>query len=488
MDNSSSVKLTGTLPSVPLATKAYRGLDVKTLKDWGICGPDAKGHYYFPRYINGEQVNFKVNQPEIVKQKYTYSLSGFKQTDYDLWGMHVPAKSTKAVTLVFGMWDAPSLSQILGGYSVYAIDSDSVSVQQIERNFEKLNQFEKIKILPDNDDAGRKIDLQKIATIFPGKVEVVEVPLDFPKDANEALTKGKSAELIKRWWASTPVKLKAFCDLNDLKERIFNPEAIKYYSYPWEGLNRTCWGWKLSHSDLFIAGSSIGKSLILGGLSKHILDTTDFNQAVFFLEDSEEEAGIRYMSLASGIPLHKPDEEYSLAEKEEAWDSTLGTKKIFLFDQKEYGKLGADDIINLIEMAVRVNNCKVIILDHISYIMSSNANQNTLALTDEFLTSLKQITTRLGVYIGTCCHLRKNQSGKAWEEGAVPTMEDARGTGAIYQLANNIFSLARNKHAEDEDVKNTTHLFVNKCRASGYSGAGVDLRFSMRPFKLTEVE
>jgi twinkle protein len=488
MDNSSSVKLTGTLPSVPLATKAYRGLDVKTLKDWGICGPDAKGHYYFPLYINGKLVNFKVNQPEIEKQKYIYHAPGFKQKDYDLWGMHVPPKSTKAVTIVFGMWDAPSLSQMLGGYPVYAVPSDSVAVDAIQHNFEKLNQFEKIKILPDNDDAGRKVDLQRIATIFPGKVEVIELPTDFPKDANEALTKGKSGELIKRWWASQPVKLKAFCNLDELHDSIFSRKSIEYKSYPWEAINKVCWGWKYSHLDVYLAGSSIGKSLFLSQLSHHILNTTTDHQAVFFLEDSEEEATLRYMALNSGIPFHKPTEEYSPTDKEEAWKNTLGSNRIHLFDQKEYGRLTSKDILSLIELSVRVYGTKVIILDHISYIMSGTASDNTLALTDEFLTNLKQLTTRLDCYIATCCHLRKSNGSKTWEEGAVPTMEDARGTGAIYQLANNLFSFSRNKMSEDEEEKNTTLLHVNKCRSSGWSGLGTKLRFNLRPFGLTEVE
>jgi len=486
-DNPSTTGLdTSSLPSV--CSIPHRSLDVKTLKDWQIRGPDSKGHYYFPLYINGEQANFKVNQPEVVKQKYTYHKSGFKQTDYDLWGMHVPPKSFKACTIVFGMWDAPSLSQMLGGYPVYAVPSDSVAIEAIQKNFEKLNQFETIKILPDNDDAGKKIDLQRIATIFPGKVEVVELPNDFPKDANEALTSGKSGELVKRWWNSQPVKLKAFCDPDDLYKSIFDKEPITYHTYPWDGINKACWGWKLSHLDMFLAGSSIGKSLLLADLSWHILQTTDYKQAVFFLEDSEEEAVLRYMSLQSGIPFHKPTEEYTPSDKDAAWKETIGTKRLHLFDQKEYGKLTSKDILQLIELSYRVHGTQVIILDHISYIMSGRAADNTLALTDEFLTDLKQLTTRLGVYIATCCHLRKSGDGKSWEEGKIPTMEDARGTGAIYQLSNNIFSAARNKMAEDETEKNTTHLYVNKCRSSGFSGHGTDLKFTMRPFKLLEVD
>jgi hypothetical protein len=67
-------------------------------------------------------------------------------------------------------------------------------------------------------------------------------------------------------------------------------------------------------------------------------------------------------------------------------------------------------------------------------------------------------------------------------------MEDARGTGAIYQLANNLFSFSRNKMADDEEEKNTTLFHVNKCRSSGWSGLGTKLKFSMRPFGLEEIE
>lgn len=472
----------------PISKSPYRGLEVKTLKDWSIRGPDDKGHYYFPLYINGSQVNFKVNQPEVEKQKYTYHTKGFKQTDYELWGMHVPAKSTKACTIVFGMWDAPSLYQMLGGYPVYAVQSDTVAIESIQKNFEKLNQFETIKILTDNDEAGKKVDLQKIATIFPGKVEVVELPDDFPKDANEALTKGKASELIKRWWASQPVKLKAFVDLTTLKDEVFSNTKLDFKSYPWPSLNKHCWGWLYGTLDLFLAGSSIGKSLFMAEHSRHILNTTGDHQAIFFLEDSIKKSTLRYMSLASGIPFQKPDEDFTDKDIDEAWQTTLGTNRLHIFDQREYGTLNTKGILSLIELAAVVLGCRVIVLDHISYIISSNAAENTLALTQEFITELRQLAGRLDIYIFTCCHLRKNTNGKSWEQGAIPTMEDAYGSGAMYQLPSNIFSLSRNKMAENLDDRDTTGIHVNKARESGFSGHACDVKFTMRPYKLVEVE
>lgn len=488
-DETSTSGTSSTIDIPSISTNAYRGLEPKTLKAWGIRGPDSKGHYYFPLYVDGKQVNYKINQPEVDKQKYTYHTSGFKQKEYELFGSHVPDKSTKAVTIVFGMWDAPSLFQILGGYPVRAVPSDTIAVDSIQNNFEDLNKFDTIKILLDNDDACKKnVDLQRIATIFPGKVEVIDLPESFPKDANEALTKGKAAELVKRWWASQPVKLKAFCDLSELHDDVFSSKSLEYHTYPWQALNTHCWGWMYGSMDIFLAGSSIGKSLLLTSLSHHILTSKpDTHQAVFFLEDPKRRAASMYMAIDSGIPFHNPKEEFTDFEKETAWNNTLGTGKIHLFDQTEYGKLTSKSLLDIIELTVRVNGCKVVILDHISFIMSGNANENTLALTDEFLTELKQLALRLNIYIATCCHLRKSD-GKPWEEGRVPSMEDARGTGAIYQLANNIYGLARNKKAESEEERNTTSLHVSKCRDSGYSGHCLNLKFSMRPFKLTEVE
>jgi twinkle protein len=471
------------------STNKHRGVDPKTLKDWGIRGPDDKGHWYFPLYINGVQVNFKVNQPEVEKQKYVYHKSGFKQTDYELFGSHIPAKSTKAITIVEGVWDAPSLYQILGGYPVVAPPSSSTAVEAIEKNFEYLNQFDTIKLLFDNDKAGKSIDVQKIATIFPGKVEVVEVPEDFPKDPNEALTSGRSAELVKRWWASQPVKLKAFCDLESLRNDITTNISLDFHPYPWPTLTKETWGWLYGTLDLMLAGSSIGKSLFMAEISRHILhDQPDVHQAVFFMEDSKKKTALRYMGLQTGIPFHSPGEEVTDKEVDEAWEATLGTNRLHVFDFKEYGALTTKSILQLIELAHRVYGCRVVILDHISYILAGMGGDNTLALTQEFVTELSQLCVRLDMYILACCHLRKNQNGRSWEQGAVPTMEDAYGSGAMYQLPSNIISLSRNKMAENVNDRNITGVHVNKARESGYSGHVSDIKYTMRPYKLTEVE
>jgi twinkle protein len=474
---------------VPFPTKPYRSVEVKTLNQWGIKGPDEKGHWYFPLYIKGSEVNFKVNQPEVENKKYTYLKSGFKQTDYDLFGSHVPPKSTKAVTIVEGMWDAPSLSQMLGGYPVVAPCNSTTAVECIQKNFEYLNQFDTIKLLFDNDKAGDAIDKQKIASLFPGKVEVVEVPSDFPKDPNEALTKGQSQELVKRWWNSTPVKLKAFADLEVLKEDIFNNTSLDFHPFPWERLNKEVWGWLYGSLDVIIAGSSIGKSIFMTEVSRHILKTMpDAHQLVFFMEDTKKKAGLRYMGLESGIPFHNPGEEFSEKERDEAWDKTLGTNKIHLFDFNKYGTVDTKSVLTLIELAYHVYGCRIVILDHISYILSGMGPDNTLVLTQQFITELSQLAVRLDIYILAACHLRKNSAGKAWEQGAVPTMEDMYGSSAMYQYPTNIFSLARNKMAEDINARNITGLHVNKARESGYSGHVSDIKYSLRPYKLTEIE
>jgi len=361
----------------------------------------------------------------------------------------------------------------------------------LEKNWYSLplNQFEKIKILLDNDDACRKaVDLQKIATLFPGKVEVIELPIDFPKDANECLVKGRTGELTKLWWSSQPVKLKAFCDLNSLKQDVYDNTQLDFHPYPWDSVTKSTWGWLYGTLDLFLAGSSIGKSLFLAEHSRHMLHTRpQDHQAIFFLEDSLKKSTLRYMSLESGIPFQRPEEDFTETDREVAWSATLGTNRLHLFDQKEYGMLTTKSILQLIELAAVVYGCRIVILDHISYIISSNAAENTLALTQEFITELRQLAGRLDIYICTCCHLRKNSNGKSWEQGAVPTMEDAYGSGAMYQLPSNIFSLARNKMAEVVADRDVTQVHVNKARESGYSGHVCNLKYSQRPYGLSEI-
>jgi twinkle protein len=96
---------------------------------------------------------------------------------------------------------------------------------------------------------------------------------------------------------------------------------------------------------------------------------------------------------------------------------------------------------------------------------------------DTIMSKLKNLTQELQIWIGLVVHLRKTSAGASFEEGAVPTTDDLRGSGSIKQLSNGVFAIARNQQHDNEYLRNTSSVHSLKCRFTGRTGAAGWLHF-----------
>jgi twinkle protein len=62
-------------------------------------------------------------------------------------------------------------------------------------------------------------------------------------------------------------------------------------------------------------------------------------------------------------------------------------------------------------------------------------------------------------------------TGKAFEEGRMPNLDDVKGSGSIKQISFDIFAFARNLMDEDPISRNTIDMAVLKCRHTGLTGS-----------------
>ena len=94
------------------------------------------------------------------------------------------------------------------------------------------------------------------------------------------------------------------------------------------------------------------------------------------------------------------------------------------------------------------------------------------------MNDLLRISKQHNVWIGLVSHLRKMQvSGKSFEEGLLPTVDDIRGSGSIKQISHDIIAFARNIAADDEDERNTIKTAVLKSRYTGQTGPSGNCKF-----------
>ena len=113
--------------------------------------------------------------------------------------------------------------------------------------------------------------------------------------------------------------------------------------YPWEGLNAITYGIRMAELVTITAGSGLGKSQLLRELINHIMHAVEDNIGLLFLEEAARKTALSIMSIAAGKPLHLPTTVSTEKERRDAFDATLGTGRLFLFDH--FGSTSVDNIV-----------------------------------------------------------------------------------------------------------------------------------------------
>jgi len=132
------------------------------------------------------------------------------------------------------------------------------------------------------------------------------------------------------------------------------------------------------------------------------------------------------------------------------------------------GSSADDDLLGKIRYLIAIG-CEYIYIDHITIAVSDSDNANKAI--DDFMSDLLKLCKRHNIWFGVVSHLRKTSGDrKSFENGAVPTDDDLKGSGSIKQIAFDIIALCRNKMAKDPIVRNTTKLYVLKSRYTGRTG------------------
>lgn len=231
----------------------------------------------------------------------------------------------------------------------------------------------------------------------------------------------------------------------------------------------------------------MGKTQVVREIEYHLLKQTEENIGVIALEEPLEDSVEALMSLHLNKRIHLPDIRSTVSEEEmyEAWKHTAGTNRLFFYDH--FGSVDEDSLISKIRFLVNGCGCKYIILDHLSIVISEFAVEGgERERIDTAMSKLKKLTQELNCWIGLIVHLRKTSGGKSFEEGAVPTLDDLRGSGSIKQLSNNVYALSRNQQDPDPVVRNTSHLHVLKCRFTGRTGSSDFLYFHEQTGRMVE--
>jgi len=455
-----------------------RGITKATCEAYGVRQTGTE-HYYPYCDDRGTEVAFKVRS---VADKQFRSQGNIKEAL--LFGQNRYPAGGKYLTICEGELDALAAFQMTGSlYPVVSIKNGAQSaVKDCQAQFEYIDSFETVVLAFDADEPGQEAALA-VADLFGSKVKIMKMSKPY-KDACDYLKDNKSADFVKAWWAAETYVPDGIVAGSELFELVMQPLPKAQAHYPYAGLNGMTGGIRQQEMVVVTAGSGLGKSQFIREVIWQLLCETKDNIGIMFLEESVKRTALSLMSLAINKPLHLAETEATESAKKEAFDKTLGSDRLFFYDC--FGSTAIDNIINRVRYFAKGLDCKYILLDHVSIVVSAQDHGDERKAIDEIMTKLRMIVQETGVALFVVSHLRRPE-GKGHEEGAATSLSQLRGSASIGQLADMVLGLERSAQHEDPIERNTTRVRVIKNRYSGETGKACAVLYDKHTGRMNEI-
>ena len=474
-----------------LDSKGYRGILPETSKFFGN------------RYEYSETTG------EVVKTYYPvtdkYEISGYKVRshpkdfrnplgtvgkDCDFYGQFRFKTHTGICVIVGGEIDQNSAYQMLKTqqkdkrYDEIAVVSSTVgegaAFKQAQGQYEFLNQFKKVIIAMDNDEAG-KAAMEALAEVLPkGKVYVMNMrrkdPNSYIWDKDRDQSVNFVSEFVSDFWAAkpyTPEGVKSagesFDEIEDelLKPRITLPPYM-------HKMQEMMGGGVIQGRILNVIGdTSGGKSTHINRMVHHWIYHSPVIPTIISLEATAGqyllemlsvhlEKNLRW-SMDDRELIHWIKSEQGQKIKQELCFKDDGTPRFYLIDNRDKS---IKELEKQMEKLNQKHGSKLFVIDVLTDLLRGSKEEHA-----EDHMDWQRNMNKNGVTICNLLHTRKPGQSPDGKTRKV-TEFDALGTGSFVQSAAYNIVINRDKLAEDPLVKNTTEVDLPKCRGGKTGNAG----------------
>jgi len=483
--------------------KGYRGLDDKITGPFGVRyeydeSTGAVAKQYYPVTIKGELSGYKIRM-----EPKDFRSIGETGKVCDLFGQFKYKTGGKYVAITGGEVDMLSAYQMLreyqlsrGGedYAPIAVVSPTIGEnckKQIQKQYDFLNQFERIIVGFDNDAAGKKAAEDIIDVLPRGKVWIANWRY---KDPNEYLMAGKQKEFVQDFYNAekhTPAGVIASDKI--FEEVLKRAESDKLPFAPFlGGLNEMLAG-GITYGFIvnILAGSGCGKSALINENVIHWTKKLNVKVGVVSLEADAgyygEQLLSRYIGKKIALIDNKEDKVKLLTSEEtkqlahDLFTSEDGSPSFYILDDRgDFSQLQEK-----IEELVVAFGVRVIIIDVISDVFAGM----TIEQVDKWMQWEKCLVKQYNCILVNIAHVRKASGGEqAGSQGAFLTEESILGSGSQFRSAGINISLQRDKNAEDEIDRNTTYVHLLKSRDTGMTGKACEVFYDLKSHTLYDKE
>lgn len=445
-----------------------RGISKETCQKAGYWIAKVDGVMY-------QVADYRDQNGNIVSQKVRDKDKNFKTTGSHksdaLFGKHL-WNGGKKIVVTEGEIDMLTVMELQDcKYPVVSLGHGaSAAKKTCAANYEYFDQFEQIILMFDMDEAGRKA-VEEAAQVLPaGKVRVAVLPC---KDANECHLNGHDREIMEQVWNAGPWIPDGVVSALSLRERIrehlSSEESVGLLFSGCTGINDKTLGARGGEVIMVTSGSGMGKSTFVRQQALQWGTAMGKKVGLAMLEESVEETAEDLIGLHNRVRLRQSDSlkrEIIENGKFDQWfDELFGNDTFHLYDS--FAEAETDRLLAKLAYMRSGLGCDVIILDHISIVVSASGESDERKMIDNLMTKLKGFAKSTGAVLVVICHLKNPDKGKAHEEGRPVSITDLRGSGALRQLSDTIIALERNQQG---DMPNLVLVRILKCRFTGDTG------------------
>lgn len=409
----------------------------------------------FPSIIDGELVRNKVLYLDRPNGKKEFFVT--PKSEPCLFGWHMVSSDARSVAIFEGEIDAMTAHQ----YGIVRFNSETKTEEPIamlsvpfgggsgnkqkwvEYEFDRLAVFDEIYLCMDLDVEGQLAGQELITRLGRHRCSVVKLPY---KDANECLQKDVTREDFQKCFRNAksldPEELVSFSIYQKLvKDRFLNINANNG-AISTEG--KSSFGytlpWKKTWEDILLRPSELsvwtgtnghGKSLLLGYLMLNCIKQ-GAKVCIASLEMKPVHLSVRLIRQFTG--LEDPSEEnIDFAYK---WLDS----KLFLFNH--VGNINGDTMLEVFRYANHRYGVNVFLIDSL---MKCGIPDDDWAAQKTFIDKLCDFKNDNNCHIHLVAHARKSDKASDFKDKM-----DIKGSGAITDLADNVFSVYRNIGKERE--------------------------------------
>lgn len=414
-----------------------RKLTIETIRAYKI---DERGReIVFPSWRNDELIFIKYLKLERVNGKKQMSVEA--NCEPCLFGWHLIPSNARTITLCEGEIDAMTLYQYgLPALSVPFGGGGGDKHRWIEYEFDRLAIFDRIYLCFDADKEGYTATYELVERLGRHRCHIVKLP---QKDANECLQANVSKEVIQNCFdlAKTldPEELKPAHEFVEQVIDAFYPSENTNIGYepPWEK-SREKILFRPDELSVWTGINGHGKSQFLGHIILHLMKQ-GAKVCIASLELKPKRLLMRLTRQAGA--LAKPTKEYIRAIHQWYED------KLWLFDL--VGNAKSKRLLEVFLYARQRYNVDVFVIDSL---MKLDIAEDDYKAQKALMEQLCDFKNQYGCHIHIVVHPRKSS-----DESQPPGKLDNKGTGAISDLADNCFTIWRNKYKEE----------LLQCQASG---------------------